>query len=107
VAGEWPAGRTRPRRGDAASAVPLDDDLALYDDVGWLLILLNASAAAVWRLCDGATSVDDIVRTCAEAKREDASVIAGDVRRTLSKLAELGLVVDADGTNETVGESPG
>ena len=40
---DWPTGDTRPRRREGASAVELDDNLALYDDVGQLLILLNAS----------------------------------------------------------------
>ncbi len=91
---DWPAGEIRPRRRDGASAVELDDNVALYDDVGQLLILLNTSAAAVWELCDGETTVDDMVQTLAEAHGEDATVIAGDVRRTVRKLADLGLVLD-------------
>ena len=41
--------------------------MALYDDVGQLLILLNTSAAAVWERCDGATTLDDIARELAAA----------------------------------------
>ena len=41
---------------DGAAAVELDDNVALYDDVGQLLILLNMSAAAVWERCDGTRS---------------------------------------------------
>ena len=51
-----------PTRRAGASTVELDDNVAVYDDVGQLLILLNTSAAAVWEHCDGATTVDDMVR---------------------------------------------
>ena len=92
---EWPEGASRPLRRAGASAVPLDDNLALYDEVGQLLILLNTSAAAVWERCDGATTLNDVVRALAEAYDADTALIGEDVRQTLRKLAELGLVVDA------------
>jgi hypothetical protein len=84
-----------PARRAGASAVELDDNLAVYDDVGQLLILLNSSAAAIWERCDGRTTVDDLVRALAVAHRADADDIAEDVQRTVAKLAELGLVAQA------------
>jgi hypothetical protein len=86
--GDW-----RPVRREGATAVELDDNLALYDDVGQLLIMLNSSAALIWECCDGATTVDDMVRQLTVTHAADAAEIAGDVRRTVAKLAELGLVV--------------
>ncbi len=76
----------------------LDDNVALYDDVGQLLIMLNSSAAAVWECCDGTTTVDDMVHELVAAHRAEGSsaeAIGEDVRRTLSKLAELGLVFES------------
>ena len=90
--GRLAAGAAGGRRG-----VELDDNLALYDEVGQLLILLNSSAAAVWELCDGTTTLDDMVRELAEAlgaAGSDAEEIGEDVRLTVRKLADLGLVVD-------------
>jgi hypothetical protein len=84
----------RPTRRTGASAVELDDNVAVYDDVGQLLILLNTSAAAVWDHCDGTTTVDDMVRALAAAHPDDAADIGEDVRQTVRKLVELGLVVD-------------
>ncbi|HEY5385883.1 MAG TPA: PqqD family protein [Acidimicrobiales bacterium] len=84
-----------PTRRAGASAVELDDNVAVYDDVGQLLILLNTSAAAVWERCDGRTTVDDMVRALAVEHGAHAEDIAEDVRRTLAKLAELGLVAEA------------
>ena len=96
---EWPRGDSWPVRRDGAAAVELDDNVALYDEVGQLLILLNSSAAAVWELCDGTTTLDDMVRELAEAlgvAGSDAEQIAEDVRLTVRMLADLGLVVDID-----------
>jgi Coenzyme PQQ synthesis protein D (PqqD) len=99
---DWPTGDARPRRREGASAVELDDNLALYDDVGQLLILLNASAASVWELCDGVTTLDDMVRTLVDSHDEDAGLIEVDVHQVVRKLTDLGLVVDVaeDGESE-------
>jgi coenzyme PQQ synthesis protein D (PqqD) len=93
---ELPDGHARPLRRGGSSAVELDDNVALYDEVGQFLILLNTSAATVWELCDGATTVDQIVRALTELHPEQAAEIADDVRRTVGKLTELGLVVEAE-----------
>jgi hypothetical protein len=92
-----PEGGSHPVRREGAAAVELDDNVALYDDVGQLLIMLNSSAAAIWECCDGATTVDDMVRQLTAAHPDDAAVIGEDVRQTVRKLVELGLVVDAEG----------
>jgi hypothetical protein len=95
VGAEWP-GDARPVRREGPAAVPLDDNVALYDDVGQLMILLNTSAAAVWELCDGTRTLGDIGRVLAEVHRAtEADLIGEDVRLTVHKLADLGLVVEA------------
>lgn len=88
----WPEADSVPVRRVGASAVELDDNLAVYDEVGQLMILLNSSAGAVWNLCDGSTTVAAMVRELAETYPNEASFIGEDVRGTLRKLAELGLV---------------
>jgi hypothetical protein len=92
-----PEEASRPVRRENAVAVELDDNVALYDDVGQLLIMLNSSAAVIWECCDGSTTVDDMVRELTAAHPDDAAVIGDDVRQTVRKLVELGLVVDAEG----------
>jgi hypothetical protein len=77
--------------------VELDDNVALYDDVGQLLIMLNSSAAVIWDRCDGTRTIDDMVRELELAHPSDSPAIGEDVRQTVRKLAELGLVVDAGG----------
>jgi hypothetical protein len=92
-----------PARRPGATAVVLDDNVAVYDDVGQLLILLNTSAAAVWERCDGATTLQDMARALVAAHPGDEADIAEDVRQTVGKLAELGLVVEADAEAEAGG----
>ncbi len=93
---EWPEAGTRLARRGGLSAVELDDNVAVYDEVGQLLILLNASAATVWELCDGETTLDEMRHALTTAHLGPAAEIAEDVRQTVRKLAELGLVVEAD-----------
>ncbi len=91
----WPEPGSTPRRRPGVSAVLLDDNVALYDDVVQVLILLNPSAAAVWEGCDGAGTLDQLVGRLAEAHGEDRGVIGHDVVQTVRKLAELGLLSGA------------
>jgi len=93
---DWPNGDTRLLRQGGSSAVALDDNLALYDEVGRHLILLNTSAATVWELCDGTNTLDEMLAALTRVHPEQAAEVAEDVRQTVGKLAELGLVVDAD-----------
>ena len=92
-----PEGGSHPVRRQGSTAVELDDNVALYDDVGQLLIMLNSSAAVIWECCDGATTVDDMVRALTAEHPDDAGVIGEDVRRTVGKLVDLGLVADVAG----------
>ena len=89
---EWPERDSRPRRRDGSPAVPLDDNLAVYDDVGQLLIMLNVAAAAIWTRCDGVATFDQIVAGVASSYAGDLDEIAEDVWLTVRRLAELGLV---------------
>ena len=77
--------------------MPLDDNLALYDDVGHLLILLNVAAAAVWTRCDGVATFEEIVADLASSHAGDIDEITQDVWLTVRRLAELGLVDELDG----------
>jgi hypothetical protein len=84
-------------RREGAAAVELDDNVAIYDDVGQLLIMFNSSAAVIWECCDGTMTLDDMVRELVSSHPDDAAAIAEDVRMTLRKMVELGLVVDVEG----------
>jgi hypothetical protein len=96
VRAEWPDALSVPRRRPGAAGVELDDNVAVYDEVGQLLILLNPGAAAVWERCDGATTFAELARTLAAAHTEDPpEAIAQDAWLTVRRLADLGLLEDA------------
>jgi len=80
-------------RPDTAT-VPLEESVALYDEVGHALIMLNASAAAVWGRCDGVSSFEEIVTNLAEAHAVSREAIRHDVWQTLHKLGSIGLISD-------------
>jgi hypothetical protein len=71
----------------------LDRDTLVYQRPRKRLLLLNPSAAAILRLCDGMRGEDEIARSLAErypgAPSED---VTADVRRTVEELVDLGLV---------------
>lgn len=73
-------------------AVELDDDISLYDAATGSAALLNATAAAVWRLLDGQRTVDDIVDHLAGVYDADPDVIRQGVRRTIDDLASTGFL---------------
>ncbi len=102
----WPEPNSVPVRREGVSGVALDDNIAVYDDVGQLMILLNSSAGAVWNLCDGSTTVAEMVRELAEAYPDDAAIIGDDVRQTLRKLAEIGLVSEGPAATQAPVSGP-
>jgi Coenzyme PQQ synthesis protein D (PqqD) len=87
---QWPESTARPCRRDDVPAVPMDDNLAVYE--GGLLILLNVGAAAVWSRCDGATTFQDIVADLGRRHEVDAGLVAQDAWYTVRQLAGLGLI---------------
>jgi pyrroloquinoline quinone biosynthesis protein D len=57
------------------------------------VVRLNASAAEVLELCDGARSLDDIVRALSE--RYDGADLRDDVVELVAAMEQRGLVIDA------------
>ena len=88
----WPDADSVPVRREGTSGTELDDNIAVYDAVGRLMILLNPSAGEVWNLCDGSTTVGEMVATLAGTYPDQAELIGDDVVATLRRLAEIGLV---------------
>lgn len=81
-----------PTRRPVAEELADDGKIALYDTAGATLIVLNPSAAAIWRLLDGSRSVAEVIAVLVEQFDEDVAVIQSDVAETCTKLEELGLV---------------
>lgn len=82
---EYPVPRqvanTRLKRGHGAHF--------LEDDEGQPLCGANDTAAAVWELCDGATTVDEMVEAIAALACLPENQIRPDVTRILQELATV------------------
>ena len=94
---EWPDDSSVPMARAGLSRVLLGESVALYDDVGGALVMLNAGAAAIWECCDGLTRFEDMVEALTQSHLVAGESIREDVWRTLRKLSSLGLVIDARG----------
>jgi len=66
--------------------------MAVYEPVSDGLHVLNASAFAIWELCDGETGTEEMVAAIAELTGLDATVAATEVTATVEALRALGLV---------------
>lgn len=67
-------------------------DTAVYNPERGTLHLLNASALAIWELCDGATTGREMAEAVAELTDLDLTAAEGDVEATLEELARQELI---------------
>jgi len=87
---------TRPVRTAAVREYPLGEEVLLFATGRQVVHALNASAWAVWDLCDGSRSVRDIARELAELVGREAESLIPEVVRTVEDLGRLGLVEEQE-----------
>ena len=76
-------------------AVELGEELLLCEKTSQKIHRLNSTAAAIWKLCDGQSSLSAIAEGIArEFDGASSRDVESDVRETLSKMTELGVVED-------------
>jgi PqqD family protein of HPr-rel-A system len=68
------------------------DQTAVFDPSSGRLTRLNPSALAIWELCDGETSQDEIIDAVAELTGRSREEVATEVNATIRQLFELGLI---------------
>ena len=83
----------RPNARDDISEEMIDQDLFLFDEGTGSVHQLNSGAAMVWFLCDGTRDVASIAGEIAQSADAGATEVMLDVRETLKKFDELGLMV--------------
>jgi hypothetical protein len=69
-----------------------DQTVLLFQKDTSLAVPVNAEGAAIWKMCDGDHTVDQIVDKLAEIYDQERSRIDQDVRAFLGELVRLGLV---------------
>jgi len=85
-------GTARPARVPAVEEYQLGDELLVYVPASETAHALNRSAAAIWELCDGTRTVEEICRDIGESLDRPAEALLPDVRAGIARLSELGLV---------------
>lgn len=81
-----------PRRSGQVWVRREGDEAAIYDPANGSLHRLNTSALAIWELCDGQMTLDELVAALVEVTGTDENSVTTDVLRTLDDLKRSGLV---------------
>jgi len=82
----------RPRRMPDITASDLDDELVLYNLRTDQVHVLNATAAAIWELCDGSMTAEEIAAVLADACSVPLARVQPDVQNMLAEFYEAGLI---------------
>jgi PqqD family protein of HPr-rel-A system len=77
----------------------LDGEAVVYDPRDGVLHHLDAAATEVWRRCDGARTVDELVTEIASDRGLAPAEVRDGVVAVLSRCSELGLLSDAASTS--------
>ena len=84
---------TKPRRKEGLFLRQAKDENAVYDPSTGKIHLLNATAWAIWDLCDGETDPEEMIDAICEISRMHRDLVSEDVRRILGEFDEAGLLV--------------
>ena len=68
-------------------------ETAVYDPARGVLYRLNPSAHAIWELCDGEISTEEIVEALVELTGRLIGDVTAEVESTLDDLRRIGLVI--------------
>lgn len=83
---------TPPTRSGEARIRNHGNEVAVFNPETEVLTLMNPSAFALWELCDGETTPDEMVAAVTDLAKVDKDAAIKDVANGLAALAELGLV---------------
>ena len=82
----------KPKRKEQFVPEEMDDDLLLADFQGSQLHVLNPTAAAVWEMCDGQSTAEQMAGQLAAQFALSPDQVQGDVAKILAEFWEKGLV---------------
>jgi hypothetical protein len=94
VGGARPAAASsdRPVRLDGGLECRVQDELLVYVPTREIAVSLNASARAVWELCQGRLSVDEITEALGSRYGVSTHLLRPDVDAAIGRLRDLGLL---------------
>jgi hypothetical protein len=87
-----PAIPDRPRRSPDVVECRIKDELVVYVRGTATAVALNATALAVWELCEGHRSVGEIARALGQRFDLPGDALVPDIHEALARFAALGLL---------------
>jgi Coenzyme PQQ synthesis protein D (PqqD) len=85
----------RPAPTASVEVENLDDDACLYRPDIDEVVVLNRSAADIWRLADGSRTADEITDELAARYGGDPAAMRVDVQTVIDDLLDRGFLADA------------
>lgn len=79
----------------------LDDELCLFDPSSAEVLVLNTTASAIWRLLDGARTIEQVCRALADDHDVETAEVRPHVAALIEQLAGRGLLVEAPESDAT------
>ena len=79
-------------RGPGVAALPLDDDVVLYQQGDERAFVLNHTASRIWSLCDGTRAAESIAEEIAAGYGVAYDHALSDVRDFVIRLRRAGLL---------------
>jgi pyrroloquinoline quinone biosynthesis protein D len=83
---------TRPARLSGVEEHPLGEELLVYDPRSETAYALNRSAVAIWLLCDGTRTVEEITNELGQFVGLSGAALLPDVIQGVTRLHESGLL---------------
>lgn len=94
----------RPRQRTGLHLVPEDGGGVLTTGDGERVVAMNETATALWEICDGRTSVAEMVDAVMTLFALDMESARGDVLRTLDRLHRLGVLAPREPPVEPIAD---
>ncbi|HTD45866.1 MAG TPA: PqqD family protein [bacterium] len=86
------AATIRPARLSGTEEHRLDEELLVYVPRSEKAFTLNRSAVAIWELCDGTRTVEEITEELGQCLGRSGTALLTDVIQGITRLHELGLL---------------
>ena len=83
---------SRPRHAEGFTGKDLGEEYVILDRAGDRFYQLNGTARAIYFLCDGSRTLDDIARALAESYDVTLEVSRQDTAKTIEELQGAGIL---------------
>lgn len=74
----------------------VDGRISLFDPQTQEVSMLNDTASDVWRLCDGTSTLDQVIELMAKAYGVEPDAIGDEVKATVKTFHDKGLLTGGD-----------